>query len=252
MSLGVHPNLTIDFKTHHDWLCWMLWWGRQRSCWDLHFVLVCLPLNIVSFVLLLFLKPYWLSGRSSLRSTFRQFNRNFTVSFQLLRRERFICGCHRLVDFLSVYLDGLWVHPWVLLGIASFLHMHWNDSVCFSAIGKSTILYILAGITSAPCALPEDKRWTALNKKSINSSRGTMHFICGSLLLASSPTEDGRLSALLECSAYLYKKESGQIKKYLCSANPTDPIFLCRPCIFIVIKNKIKRFSCLTDPIFIP
>ena len=33
-------------------------------------------------------------------------------------------------------------------------------------------------------------------------------------------------------------------KKTCVSANPTDPIFLCRPCNF-AIKNKIKRFSCL-------
>ena len=47
-----------------------------------------------------------------------------------------------------------------------------------------------------------------------NSSR-TLHSICGSLLIALSFTDDGRLSTLLKCSAYLSKIVSLSVRSVL-------------------------------------
>ena len=51
-----------------------------------------------------------------------------------------------------------------------------------------------------------------------NSSSRTLHSICGSLLIALSLTDDGRLSTLLKCSAHLFKIASLSVRSVLPSA----------------------------------
>ena len=51
-----------------------------------------------------------------------------------------------------------------------------------------------------------------------NSSNGTLHSICGSLLIASSLMLDGRFSTLLNCSAHLFKITSLSVRRVLPSA----------------------------------
>ena len=51
-----------------------------------------------------------------------------------------------------------------------------------------------------------------------NSSSRTLHSICGSLLIALSLTDDGRLSTPLKCSAHLFNIASLSVRSVLPSA----------------------------------
>ena len=64
-----------------------------------------------------------------------------------------------------------------------------------------------AGSASDPGALPDDKSFMAfiVSETVGSSSSSGLHSTCGSLLIASSLIDDGRLRSPSKCSAHLFK-----------------------------------------------
>ena len=133
----------------------MLWEGRQRSCRGPHFVLAfltelpCCKDHVYRNVPLSFLNPQ----RPSLIEMFIQAIRQDFLpdsSQQLIIKKCPITpyGCHRLENFLSICIGGLWMHL-----EHAFLHMMWSNYVSFSA--GPLALYISAVIASDPGALSD-------------------------------------------------------------------------------------------------
>ena len=108
-------------STFHSW----------HSSWS------CRAVKIMSVVPLFFLNPHWLSGRSPDRSrcSFNQFSRTLARIFPAIDNKE-----------MPRWLSQTWGFPfllnrWIIVaslnswGMASFLHIMWNNSVSFSATG---------------------------------------------------------------------------------------------------------------------
>ena len=113
------------------------------------------------------------------------------------------------------WLSQTWGFPfllnrWIIVaslnawGMASFLHIIWNNSVSFSAIWRTSCFVDLCSIASDPGALPDDRSFIAFTVSETvgSSSSSGLHSTCGSLLIASSLIDDGRLRTPSKCSAH--------------------------------------------------
>ena len=74
---------------------------------------------------------------------------------------------------------------------------------------------IYAGIASDPEALPDDRSFIAFTVSETvgSSSCSGLHSTCGSLLIASSLIDDGRLRTKSMCSAHLFKIASLSVRR---------------------------------------
>ena len=90
-------------------------------------------------------------------------------------------------------------------GTPSACHMEMNSSVSFLVSAGPPSLNISAGIASRPAAFPQERALMAFFTSADvgRSSRELLISACGSLAMALSLIEDGRLRTLSECSAYL-------------------------------------------------
>ena len=101
-----------------------------------------------------------------------------------------------------------------------FFPPHNVIELSFSATGGPPALYISAGIASDPGALPDDKSFIAFTVSETvgSSSSSGLHSTCGSLLIASSLIDDGRLRTPSKCSAHLFKIASLSVRRIVPSA----------------------------------
>ena len=128
--------------------------------------------------------------------------------------------------------------------MASFLHIMWNNSVSLSATGGLPALQIYAGIASDPGALPDDRGFIAFTVSETvgSSSSSGLHSTCGSLLIASSLIDDGRLRTPSKCSAHLYKIASLSVRRLVPSALRSGVVpELWGP---YTVLSASKNFSC--------
>ena len=97
----------------------------------------CRAVKIISIVSLSFLNPHWLSCRSPVcsRCSFNRFSRTLVRIFPAIHNKE-----------MPRWLSQTWGFPfllnrWIIVaslnswGMASFLHIMWNNSVSFSATG---------------------------------------------------------------------------------------------------------------------
>ena len=109
---------------------------RSTFC-SWHFSWSCRAVKIMSFVPLFFLNPHWLSGRrpDHSRCSFNRFSRTLARFFPAIDNKQ-----------MPRWLSQTWGFPfllnrWIIVasldswGMASFLHIMWNNSVSFSATG---------------------------------------------------------------------------------------------------------------------
>ena len=106
--------------------------------------------------------------------------------------------------FLNRWIIVASLNSW---GMASFLHIMWNNSVSLSATGGSPALKISACIASDPGILSYDRSFIAftVSETAGNSSSSGLHSTCVSLLIASSLIDNGRLRTPSNWSAHLSK-----------------------------------------------
>ena len=81
-------------------------------------------------------------------------------------------------------------------------------------------MYISVGIASDPGALPVDRSFVAFTVSETvgSSSSSGLHSTCGSLLIASSLIDNGRLRTLSKCSAHIFKIASLSVRQLVPSA----------------------------------
>ena len=146
----------------------------------------------MSIVPLSFLNPHWLSGRSPDCSR---------CSFSLLSR---------ILIRTFPAIDNKEMPRWLSHNLG--FPFRFNRRIIDASLN--------AGIASDPGALPDDRSFIAFTDSETvgNSSSSRLHSTCGSLLIASSLTDDGRLRTLLKCPAHLFKIASLTVRRLVPSA----------------------------------
>ena len=107
-----------------------------------HFSWSCLAVKIMSFVPLFILNPHWLSGRrpDCSRCSFSRLSRTLARTFLAIDNKempRWLSHNWGFTFRLNRWIIDASLNFW---GMASFLHIMWNNSVIFFATGVSPAL----------------------------------------------------------------------------------------------------------------
>ena len=175
----------------------------------------------MSIVLLSFLNPHWLSGRSPdcSRCSFSRLSRTFARTFPAIDNKempRWLSHNWGFSFCLNKWIIDASLNSW---GMASFLHIMWNKS----AISFQLEFSYFVDLSRYRIRSWSLARWQkfycfhCFSDDSVSSS-SILHSSCGSLLIASSLIDDVRLRTQSKCSAHLFKIASLSVRRLVPSA----------------------------------
>ena len=140
MNLAGQPNFAINFQSpsrltvSNDLVKSIKVMLMSIFC-SWHFSWSCRAVKIISIGPLAFLNPYWLSGRSPdcSRCSFNRFSRTLARIFPAIDNKEMHRWLSQTWGFPFLYNRWIIVASLNSWGMASFLHIMWNNSVSFSA-----------------------------------------------------------------------------------------------------------------------